>query len=60
MPKVIEQRRIFSDVMESFYRNELRHSSSGELITDEKVARAIAAKISGISRDSPKRRRAVR
>lgn len=47
---LLEQRKRYVDVMECFHRGELRHSTRNEIVTDERVAKAIAMRIAGLSR----------
>lgn len=40
----LERRTIFAEVMETFYRGELRDGSTGLVITDVQKAKAVAAR----------------
>lgn len=44
MPTELERRRIYAEVMECFYRGELRAGGTNELVTSVVQAQAIASK----------------
>ncbi len=45
----------FAKVMREFFAGKLHHGSTGKIVTDIKVAKAIAASEAGISRKKKKR-----
>lgn len=52
---VLEERKIFFEVMEQWRRGELVHGSTGEIVHREDVAKAIAARLAGITHEDKRR-----
>lgn len=53
----LERREIYSRTMEKFHAGELRHGSTNEIVTDPRVAKAIATRKARMTKSQVKRRR---
>lgn len=50
------KRRKFGTVMREFYNKKLKHGSTGKVVDDVQVAKAIAASEAGVSRKDKRRK----